>query len=111
MEWYWPFIGLASKHLIITNILDIGYSWARNTSRKHWRFALFMWIFAEVATSAAIALSLGFPFEPAILIAEVIVLTIACLIERRSVLDSVILAHLLCEFLIYSFYLYTTLLY
>lgn len=88
---------LTTKHVLLAHVVDFGYSQARSTKSRWWLLGLLGWLLAELSISTVLLLEVFEAHPVCILGMEVVVLTVACLVERRAPITRLLKAHVVCE--------------
>lgn len=87
-----------AKHGVLTHVVDFGYSAGRSPNNRFWRWGLLSQCLAEAAVSTYILASYHLDEVIWLLIAEQFALALSGVVERRTPVHKVLIAHVACEF-------------
>lgn len=98
-------VAMPLKHLLITGVLDAGYSRSRDFNEKRWWAWFLLWIAVEVCATVAIFIKTQALFFRQFLVVELTLLSASTFFERRALLGYELRTHLIWETIIVLFYL------
>lgn len=95
---------LVTKHIVIANIIDFGYSQSRDTRNRYWWAAFLMWGTTELVASKTIIPHSTEWLLDNFLLLEMLLLCGSTFFERRSIIGQELRTHFLWEIFILCLY-------
>lgn len=98
---------LPLKHLVIANVLDWGYSRARELNQRHWWLWAVVWLSSEMVVTYWITKYPETSWMEHLPVLELVVMVLALYNERRALLGSELRTHIFWELVIMGLYVAT----
>ncbi len=95
---------LPLKHLLISNVLDFGYSRARNTRDKHWWIGFLCWVTVELFVTSYLVPKTQDWYLRHFPLWEFFLLSVATYRERSALLGRELRTHVAWEAALLTFY-------